>query len=72
MKNKKIPIFLNHDISNHPVGYITFNGDFDLGSIDWEKFTFDVGFIPLKYENEVFTKTELVEVSIIPRLEIND
>jgi len=67
MRNKSIPIFINHKNNVSPMGKIEFidkRYEQLLASEDW---TLGAGYIP-KYvdENGETTEAELLEISIIP------
>jgi hypothetical protein len=65
--DKKVPVTKNFNQKEQPIGYIVFNDK--ISNIDWEKFTFDVAYIPLEVNSDgTITKTKLIEVSLIPRL----
>lgn len=66
-----IPIMINHDYSQPPVGYLDKDGKIKLraesGITPKQLINLEIGYIPKKIENGVITEAELVEISLVAK-----
>ena len=67
VKTKVFPILNNHDMSKSAIGKMELFETFDWNKVNWDKYCFGAGYIPLKMNEEgETTKAELIEISLIP------